>query len=111
MTNKDFTKFVRDWEKGVSSREMNLTTLLEGKGGVLDIEFLDAYAERLRYDLQATRRCITHIRGMIRENWLARLLTRGRLKRLEWRHRYLIGRLMLVGIYKRLYFPDPRLYD
>lgn len=111
MTRKEFKKYLRDSLRVIEGREINLTTMLESQCAVLDREFLDAYADEVRYNMSVVRKCHAHYTGLMqRGGWLTRLFLRRRVAWLNQRHRELLGRLMLIGTYKRLYHPNPLLY-
>lgn len=111
MTSKEFKEYLRESLRAMEGREKNLTTMLDGQGAVLDLEFLDAYDTLVRYDLSVVRSCLAHYRSLYdRGGWLVRRLLRKRLAYLSKRHRELLGRLMLIGIYKRVNHPNPLLY-
>ena len=112
MTDKEFGEYLRDSMRVIEGKEMNLTTMLEGQGAVLDTEFLDAYAAEVRYNMVVERMCRAHYTGLMQKGgWLTRLILRRRVAWLNQRHRELLGRLMLIGIYKRVNHPNPLLYQ
>lgn len=111
MTDKEFREFLKSSAKEVEAREANLTTMLETQGAVLDTQFLNAYESEVRYRMRIVRKCLAHYRGLMRDDWLMRLFLLRRVIRLGRWHRELLGRLMLIGVYKKLYHPDPRLFD
>lgn len=112
MTDKEFREYLRDSLRVIEGKEINLTTMLESQGAVLDREFLDAYADEVRYNMVVVRKCRAHYTGLMQKGgWLTRLLLRRRVAWLNQRHRELLGRLMLIGAYKRLYHPNPLLYQ
>lgn len=111
MTDKEFGEYLRNSMRVIEGKEMNLTTMLEGQGAVLDTEFLDAYAAEVRYNMVVVRMCRAHYTGLMQKGgWLTRLLLRRRVAWLNQRHRELLGRLMLIGLYKRVNHPNPLLY-
>lgn len=112
MTDKEFREYLTESMRVIEGKEMNLTTMLEGQGAVLDTEFLDAYAAEIRYNMTVVRKCRAHYVGLMQKGgWLTRLLLRRRVVWLNQRHRELLGRLMLIGIYKRVNHPNPLLYQ
>lgn len=111
MTDKEFREYLRDSLRVIEGKEINLTTMLESQGAVLDREFLDAYADEVRYNMVVVRKCRAHYTGLMQKGgWLTRLLLRRRVAWLNQRHRELLGRLMLIGLYKRVNHPNPLLY-
>lgn len=111
MTSKEFREYIKEPLRVIEGREKNLTTMLDGQGEVFDLEFLDAYASFVRYDLKVVRNCLTYYRGLYDGGgWFVRMLLRKRLAYLGKRHKELLGRLMLIRTYKRLYHPNPLLY-
>lgn len=111
MTDKEFREYLTESMRVIEGKEINLTTMLEGQGAVLDTEFLDAYAAEVRYNMVVVRKCLAHYRGLMRNGgWLTRLILRRRVAWLNQRHRELLGRLMLIGLYKRVNHPNPLLY-
>ena len=112
MTDKEFSEYLRDSMRVIEGKEINLTTMLEGQGDVLDTEFLDAYAAEVRYNMVVVRMCRAHYMGLMQKGgWLTRLFLRKRVVWLNQRHRELLGRYLLIGAYKRLYHPNPLLYQ
>ena len=112
MTDKEFREYLRESMRVMDGKEMNLATMLEGQGAVLDTEFLDAYAAEVRYNMVVVRKCLAHYRGLMQKGgWLTKLILRRRVVWLNQRHRVLLGRLMLIGIYKRVNHPNPLLYQ
>lgn len=112
MTDKEFSEYLRDSMRVIEGKEINLTTMLEGQGDVLDTEFLDAYAAEVRYNMVVVRKCRAHYMGLMQKGgWLTRLILRRRVAWLNQRHRELLGRYLLIGAYKRLYHPNPLLYQ
>lgn len=111
MTSKEFKEYLRESLVVMECREKNLTTMLLHEEKVLGTEFLDAYDSLVRYDLSVVRSCLAHYRGLYdKGGWLVRRLLRKRLACLGKRHGELLGRLMLIGIYKRVNHPNPLLY-
>lgn len=111
MTSKEFKEYLRESLRVMEGKEINLTTMLESQCAVLDGEFLDAYADEVRYNMVVVRKCRAHYKGLMQKGgWLTRLLLRRRVAWLSQRHRELLGRYLLIGAYKRLYHPNPLLY-